>query len=104
MKYISFKEYSPSLSDKSKAEQIYEIVKSLDPFHNQITVDFDGLIAMTTICARIIFGRLYKEMGAKLFVENIQMKNLEEAVRIVIKWGIAKELEQGNNPLSTNNQ
>jgi hypothetical protein len=93
MSDFSFKEYSPSLSDKSKAEEIYNKIKGLDPMHNQIIIDFDGLIAMTTICARIIFGRLYKEMGAKLFVENIQMKNLEDTVRIVIKWGISKELE-----------
>ena len=93
MSNFSFKEYSPSLSDKSKAEEIYVKIKDLDPVHNQLIIDFDGLIAMTTICARIIFGRLYKEMGSQLFAQNIQMKNLEETVRIVIKWGISKELE-----------
>ena len=94
MSNFSFKEYSPSLSDKSKAEEIQVKIKYLDPVHNQLIIDFDGLIAMTTICARIIFGRLYKEMGSQLFAQNIQMKNLEETVRIVIKWGISKELEQ----------
>lgn len=97
---FSFQPYSPSLSDKSKAEEIYNKIKLLDPMHNQLIIDFDGLIAMTTICARIIFGRLYKEMGATLFGNNIKMKNLEETVRIVIKWGIIKELEQDNIQLN----
>ena len=97
---FSFKEYSPSLSDKSIAEEIYNSINNLDPIHNQLTIDFDGLIAMTTICARLIFGRLYKEMGPKLFAENIKMKNLEDTVRIVIKWGISKELEQDNVQLN----
>lgn len=100
MSNFSFKDYSPSLSDKSMAEQIYDSISNLDPKHNQITIDFDGLIAMTTICARIIFGRLYKEMGSKLFAENIKMKNLEDTVRIVIKWGISKELEQEGSLLN----
>lgn len=91
---FSFKNYAPSLSDKTKAEEIYTEIKGLDPQHNQITIDFAGLMAMTTICARLIFGQLYKELGPETFNKNLLLKNAEESIRIVIKWGIAKELEQ----------
>ncbi len=94
MEIYRLKDYAPSLSDKSKAENILNEIKKLDPQNNQIIIDFDGLIAMTTICARIIFGQLYKELGAKTFFENIKMKNVVDSIRIVIKWGISKELEQ----------
>ena len=56
MDVFSFKQYAPSLSDKSKAEAVLVEIRNLNPKQNQIIVDFDGLIAMTTICARIIFG------------------------------------------------
>lgn len=92
-KCFSFKEYAPSLSDKSKANQILTKIEELDPTNNQITIDFSGLIAMTTICARLIFGKLYVQLGSELFSKNILMKNVEEPIKIVIKWGISKELE-----------
>lgn len=94
MSDFCFKNYAPSLSDKSKAEEILNEIRKLNPHQNQIIVDFDGLIAMTTICARIIFGRLYKELGKDLFYNNIKMKNIDDSIRIVVKWGIMKELEQ----------
>ena len=104
MDVFSFKQYAPSLSDKSKAEAGLVEIRNLNPKQNQIIVDFDGLIAMTTICARIIFGRLYKDLGKDLFYNNIKMKNIEESIRIVIKWGIMKELEQSDDLLNVSNE
>lgn len=91
---FNFDKYIPSLSDKSKANEILDIIKRMDPHNNQITIDFKGLLAMTTICARLIFGKLYVELGAELYSKNIIMKNAEESIQIVIRWGISKELEQ----------
>ncbi len=97
MKNYSFSGYAPSLSNKSTAVSILNDIKKMNPEKNQITIDFEGLIAMTTICARIIFGRLYYELGPDVFYNNIKMKNLDESLKIVIKWGILKELEQISN-------
>lgn len=99
MDTYSLKSYAPSLSDKSKAEAIYSDIKELAPQQNQIIIDFEDMIAMTTICARLIFGRLYKELGAQLFTDNIKFKNINDTIRIVIKWGILKELEQDGGSL-----
>lgn len=93
---VSFQEYAPSLSDKSKAQKIYEKIKELDPSNNEIIVDFNGLMAMTTICARMIFGRLYVELGGETFKKNLLLKNAIEPIRIVMKWGISKEVENSS--------
>lgn len=104
MDTYSLKVYAPSLSDKSKAETIYNDINGLNPQHNQVVIDFEDLVAMTTICARLIFGRLYKELGARLFADNIKFKNINDTIRIVIKWGILKELEQSDELMNNNNQ
>lgn len=92
-KVYNFSNYVPSLSDKNKAQQIYNEIMALSPNDNIIKVDLSGMIAMTTICARIIFGRLYVNLGQEVFYKNILLSNMEEPVKIVITWGIAKELE-----------
>lgn len=93
-KKYSFSKFAPSLSDKSQAESIFLEIQDLLPKQNKIIVDLSGIAAMTTICARLIFGRLYVELGTECFSKNIILKNIEESVQIVIRWGILKELEQ----------
>ena len=44
------------------------------------------------------------ELGKDLFYNNIKMKNIEESIRIVIKWGIMKELEQSDDLLNVSNE
>lgn len=95
-KSFSFEDYAPSLSDNLIAESIYSEIQKLDPLHNQITIDFAGLIAMTTVCAKNIFGKLYIELGAAIFNKNMILKNAEESIRIVMKWGITKAIEENS--------
>lgn len=100
MQTYSFNQFVPSLSDKTKAQIALDGIMALHPETDKIIIDLSGMIAMTTICARIIFGGLYVNLGPKLFSENILMKNVEESIRIVIRWGISKELEQDNVQLN----
>lgn len=95
-KRFSFSNYKPSLSDKNKADAIFSEIQKLSPKQNKVIIDLSGIVAMTTICARLIFGRLYVELGADCFSKNIVLKNIEEPVKIVIRWGILKELEQSS--------
>ncbi len=48
---------------------------------------------MTTLCARIIFGRLYLDLGNELFSQNVNIKGVSEALSIVINWGIESAIE-----------
>lgn len=90
---FSFQEYAPSLSAKSTATAIFKKIMELDPSRNQIEIDLSNMVAMTTICARVIFGGLYLKLGDTLFSQNIKYKGMSEAIKIVINWGIESAVE-----------
>ena len=86
------KEYAPLFVNKERAFKIYEEIMLLDPEHNTITVDLTGIVSMTTICAKIIFGRLCKKLGSKVYHANIHFIGKTDGVDLVIKMGIASAL------------
>lgn len=52
----------------------------MNPSNNVVVVDMMGVIAMTTQCANIIFGTLYRELGSDTYFQNIKMKNATKAI------------------------
>lgn len=92
-KKYSFKPYAPSLTEKETAINIYNEIVNLDPEQNHICIDFSDMIAMTTICARLIFGKLYILLGREKFHNNIIFKGVTDLMQISIKIGIEKEIE-----------
>lgn len=85
---IDLHQYSPIISDKNVGEEIFNKIWSLDPKNNQVEIDMNGIMSMTTYCAKQIFGRLYKELAPSLFESNIILKNATEDVILIIKMGI----------------
>ena len=82
MKSLSLQSYSPIISDKTIGERIYNEILGLDPKENMVEIDMAGIVSMTTYCAKQIFGKLYKELGPKLFEKNIILK------KELITWGL----------------
>lgn len=93
MTVFSFQQYQPMLTDKVKGEEVYQAIKNLHPESEQIVVDMENMVSMATYCARQIFGRLYVELGASTFQQNIVLKNVSEDIEYIIKWGIQRELD-----------
>ena len=60
----------------------------MDPNDNEIEVDMTGIESMTTLCAKIIFGGLAKEMGLSNFYKMIRIKGLSEELELVLDMGI----------------
>ena len=81
------------LTDKSKGEEIFEQIKRLNPMEEVVEIDLEGIVSMATFCARQIFGRLYVELGPEKFGRNVILKNMNEDVEYIIKWGIQCELD-----------
>ena len=93
MAKYSLKSYAPSLSEKADAEKIRQQISALDPQNNIVEIDFEDIVAMTTICARLIFGQLYLDLGPELYNKNIKIIHCEETLEIIIRWGIESALE-----------
>ena len=91
-KYYDMKEYAPLFVNKDKANQIYEEIMAMDPENSVITLDLTGIESMTTICAKLIFGRLCKKLGSEVYHNNIVIIGKSNGVDLVIKMGIASAL------------
>lgn len=95
MAQFSFNEYSPSLSAKVTAEEVFNKIWDLNPQENIVTIDLSQMVAMTTICARVIFGALYLRLGKDSFNRHIIFNGMSDTLRIVINWGIESAIESG---------
>ena len=91
-KTYDMKGYAPLFVNKERANQIYDEIMALAPEHNVIIIDLTGIVSMTTICAKLIFGRLCKMLGSAVYHNNIRFIGKTEGVDLVIKMGIASAL------------
>lgn len=89
---ISLETYGPAITNPVIAESVYKKIISNNPNDNVVTIDLKGIEAMTTQCAKIIFGKLYLNLGADLFYKNIEITNCSDGLQLVIEFGIEHAL------------
>lgn len=91
-KVISLAGYAPSIGSEEKATEILhsiqEVLKNED-----VVLDFENVQTMGTNCAKLIFGRLYKSLGAEKFYERVGIINTTPNIRRTIRLGIEFSLE-----------
>ncbi|MVM33649.1 DUF4325 domain-containing protein [Spirosoma sp. HMF4905] len=93
MKTIYLKHYGFVISDSELGQKIFDdIISALDEF-NFLTIDFDEIISMATFCSKQIFGKLYLKLSSKVFFERVRIANATNEMRIVVRLGIEKALE-----------
>lgn len=92
-KNLDLSQYAPIISDKAIGQEIYEKIKELDPAQNKVIVDLSKIKAMTTFCAKQIFGRLYVELASAVFYNNVILKNVAEDVKFSINYGVKSAVD-----------
>lgn len=93
---ISLETYGPAITNPVIAELVYKKIMEHKPNDNVVTIDLAGIEAMTTQCAKIIFGKLYINLGADLFYKNIAITNCSDGLQLVIEFGIEHALSMPN--------
>lgn len=88
MTTINLSKYAPIISDKSVGEEIYRTILEADPHMQEVEINMQGVISMTTYCAKQVFGRLYNKLGANLFGKNVKFKGVSNDLLLIIKMGI----------------
>lgn len=88
MTTINLSKYAPIISDKSVGEDIYHTILEAEPQMQEVEINMQGVISMTTYCAKQIFGRLYNQLGANLFGKNVKFKGVSNDLLLIIKMGI----------------
>ena len=87
MKNISLQAYGPIISTEKEGLSIYEMINN-ELKKDSVQLDMSGIVSMTTYCAKQIFGKLYNDLGAEKFFEQIQIKNASDSVKLTIRLGI----------------
>lgn len=95
-KNIDLSQYAPIISDKTIGQEIYERIKELDPLTNKVFVDLSSIKAMTTFCAKQIFGRLYVELTSSVFYNNVILKNVADDVKFSINYGVKSAVDDNH--------
>lgn len=94
MSHIKLDDYKSAITQKEKAEEIYNKIMAGNPFNDKVVIDLGKIVAMTTQCARLIFGELYKKLGADLYYQNIELKNQSEALGVIIDMGVEHAINE----------
>jgi len=88
METIYLDKYEPAITQKEEAYEIFEKIMALNPQENSVVIDLRKIIVITTQCSRLIFGELYKKLGADTYYHNIKLKNQSEAMEAFIDGGL----------------
>lgn len=93
MKSIDLTKNAPLITDKSIAEDIYKQIISFDPSNNVVEIDMTGIVSMTTVCAKIMFGNVAKLISPDVFYKNIRFKGLTDELELIITMGITSAID-----------
>ena len=80
--------YGPVISDDNVGTKIYNDINNLLVNDDIVVVDFSGIIAMTTYCAKEIFGQLCKNLTRAIYQKRIQLENASDDIQFIISRGI----------------
>lgn len=85
---IKLTDYIPSIGEEDDGKKILAEIKEGLSSGGEILIDFSGIQTLATICAKLIFGTLYKEMGKEEFYNKILIANATRTVKRSIRLGV----------------
>ncbi|MFA6151451.1 MAG: STAS-like domain-containing protein [Chitinophagaceae bacterium] len=95
MKLI-LKDFGAIISDQTSGDLIYNKIKEILSKNENCIVDFDNVKSMATFNAKQIFGRLYLELGSDVFFQKLQLENVSDDLRLIIRLGIQSAIEDSD--------
>lgn len=87
-KVIFLKDSTQELTSDQSANNVYLLISKELSNHEIVEINFEGILGITTYCAKNIFGRLYVELNANNFPRRIVFSNLSKDYKLIIQQGI----------------
>lgn len=91
MKNLILSKFGNVIATDEKSREIYDYIKDLTK-NDVVKIDAKN-VTISTKSARLIFGKLYKELTSKVFLEKIIIENASPIFLFSINEGISTELE-----------
>lgn len=90
---ISLQDYAPIIVGDDVAESIYQEIKKELVNNSIVEIDISTIRLMVTKCSKMIFGRLYMELGGEDFYNRIHIFGASENIKAVIRAGIQLSID-----------
>ncbi len=93
MNTIRIADTTHNITNESLAKDIFDQI-SEKLKENLVTINLDDVSAMTTSCAKAIFGKLYVDLGKDEFYKQIRIESASPSIQVVIEEGILSAIGQ----------
>lgn len=91
---IKISDYSPiCLTSPYTERTVLSDISNMNPYDNEVVIDFDGMISMSCQCINAIFGELFRQIGIENFKKNLIFKNLSEGLESMILMIVNENLK-----------
>ena len=91
---IKISDYSPiCMSNPYTARTVWNVISDMEPFYNEVVIDFDGMVSMTFQCIKYIFGELVNQISVEKFKKNVIFKNLSDGLETMILMVVNENLK-----------
>ena len=91
---IKVSDYSPiCMTSVYTARTVLNDISNMNPYDNEVVIDFDGMVSMSCQCINCIFGELIRQIGVEKFEKNLIFKNLSDALKSLILMIVNERLK-----------
>lgn len=97
MKEIKLSNYDTTISSEELGEDILNEIRISLKSDDKVALDFSNIDAITTFCAKQIFGNIYIELGEEEFYKRIGFHNVPEDIQFIITRSIYDAIEQNKD-------
>ena len=91
---IKISDYSPiCMTNPYTARTVWKVISDMEPYDNEVVIDFDGMVSMSCQCINVIFGELIRQIGVEKFEKNLIFKNLSDVLKSLILMIVNEKLK-----------
>ncbi len=91
---LKIDQYGSIISSQEAGKEIYDKIKELLDYSEHVIIDLGIIKTMATFCAKQIFGTLYMELSPEKFFERIELINVSDELKLIIRLGIISALQK----------
>ena len=91
---IKISDYSPiCMTNPYTARTVWKVISDMEPYDNEVVIDFDGMVSMSCQCINVIFGELVRQIGVEKFKKSIIFENLSDGLKSLILMIVNEKLK-----------
>ncbi len=92
MKNLVLSKFGNVIATDEKSLEVYNFINNIVKENEAVKIDASN-VTISTKSSRLIFGKLYRELTSRIFLEKIIIENASPIFMFSINEGISTEME-----------